>query len=403
MKNSVLEDKSNIYSCTGCGVCRVACPHSSITIELSVDGFYEPVIDENTCTDCGLCKRSCYMFDQNILKIIEEDCLVYSAANKDAGVLKSSTSGGVSSELMKECLNQGFKVLGVAYDYNEDIAVTKIVSIKEEIEQFKGSKYFQSFTSDAFAEALEDKSGQKYAVFGTPCQIYGVSKYAEFIKHRERFLLIDIFCHGCPSMNLWKKYLKYSENKFGVSNFTKVEFRSKAYGWHEFSTTFYKDDRQYKSSKFSDPFYSIFFDKNALNEACYNCKVRSTLAYTDIRLGDFWGYQYDNDISGVSAVMVSTDRGKSLFESVSDRFRIVEHNFLETIYAQSYGKNHDLNEPVRSKTLKLLSSSQSLEEIIRAYKKSYSLNKKIEIKIKNIIKLLPQKLYLRIKKLSHKI
>jgi len=97
-------------------------------------------------------------------------------SNKNSDELKTATSGAVSAELMKECIKQGYKVLGVAYDYSKNIAITKIISSIKDIEQFKGSKYFQSFTLDAFYEALRDKSEQKYAVFGTPCQIYAISK-----------------------------------------------------------------------------------------------------------------------------------------------------------------------------------------------------------------------------------
>ena len=53
----------------------------------------------------------------------------------------------------------------------------------------------------------------------------------------------------------------------------------------------------------------MFFKKNALNEACYACKLRSTIAYTDIRIGDFWGKEYSQNIEGVSAVVINTDKG----------------------------------------------------------------------------------------------
>lgn len=44
-----------------------------------------------------------------------------------------------------------------------------------------------------------------------------------------------------------------------------------------------------QAKKSKDPFYDIFFGMDMMNDACYNCNSRSTMAYGDIRLGDYWG------------------------------------------------------------------------------------------------------------------
>lgn len=112
-------------------------------IELSSDGFYEPVVDDLLCVDCGLCQKTCYKFDETLEKTDEEKLVTYSASNKNKSELKPSTSGGESIELMKACIVNGYKVLGVSYEYDKNIALTKIASSIDELEQFKGSKYFQ--------------------------------------------------------------------------------------------------------------------------------------------------------------------------------------------------------------------------------------------------------------------
>ena len=403
MKNNVLTDSSNIHHCTGCSVCAVSCPCKAITIALTNDGFYEPCIDEEVCTDCGLCKESCYKFDKNVLYKNEETSVAYSAMHKNSYELKSSTSGGVSAELMRECLNQGYKILGVAYDYDKNIAVTKVASSIEEVEQFKGSKYFQSYTLDAFYEAINDSSNQKYAIFGTPCQIYALSNYIDSHKDKDKFLFIDIFCHGCPSMNLWTKYLEFNKKKSAVSRFDKIEFRNKTHGWHEFGTTFHSGKTKYESPKINDLFYSIFFDKSALSRACYDCEMRSSVAYADIRLGDFWGHQYDTNITGVSAVVLCTEKGTELFEKISHNFTIKKHAFPEIIQAQSYGKKHSLENEKRKFVLELLQSDLLITEIFKKIKKTYSLNKRIKTLTKNTIKRLPPYIYFRVKKVMHNI
>lgn len=165
-------------------------------------------------------------------------------------------------------------------------------------------------------------------MFATPCHIYSVSKYIDLHKLSDKVLFVDIFCHGYPSLNLWKKYLEYSKKIFSIREIDKINFRSKPYGWHEFNITFIAGDTSYHSPRKKDPFHEMFFKKNALNEACYACKLRSTIAYTDIRIGDFWGKEYSQNIEGVSAVVINTDKGKVLFASVKDRFEIKIIAFL---------------------------------------------------------------------------
>lgn len=401
MKKNILMPSLEGQKCTGCSICEAVCPTKAISIELTKYGFYEPIVNDELCIDCGICTKSCYKYDSNVLPS-EVDYSCYSAINKDKEELKTSTSGGVSIELMKECIRQGYKVVGVAYDYDRDIAITKITGEIKNLEQFKGSKYFQSYTVDAFQQIVEDKSNQKYAVFGTPCQIYALYKYAELRKEQERFLFVDLFCHGCPSMNLWKKYLKYSKEKFNVSDFDKIEFRSKNHGWHEFGFKFIKDNKVFNNKKINDPFYELFFDMNTHNKACYDCKMRSSLAYTDIRMGDFWGYQYDDNATGVSAIIITSKIGKEIFGNIKNNLQVIEHKFDETILAQSYGKPHLCNERRRKIALDLLKSDKDMNEIVKCYRSEYSLKKKAKIISKNIIKSLPQGMYFKIKQIIHK-
>lgn len=402
MKNNILMSCLKSRDCTGCSICETICPTKAIKIELTKDGFYEPNINDELCIDCSLCMEVCYKFDNSILESNKNNYLSYSAINRDDKDLKSSTSGGVSIELMKECIIQGYKVVGVEYDYDKNIAVTKVTSEIKNLEKFKGSKYFQSYTVDAFEQMVEDKTDQKYAVFGTPCQIYSLYKYVELRKRRDKFLFVDLFCHGCPSMNLWIKYIQYSKEKFKTYNFDKIEFRSKNHGWHEYGFKFEKDKNTYNSKKINDPFYELFFDMNTLNKACYKCKVRSSIAYTDIRLGDFWGYQYDDNNKGVSAVVIASNRGDKIFNNIKEKFIIKQHSFNETVRAQSYGKEHYCNENIRRETLDLLNSNLNMEEIIKIYRSRYSINKKLKKASKNIMKCLPQGVYFKVKKIIHK-
>ncbi len=396
MKNNITLPNS-IHNCTGCGICSVVCAQNAITIEESKNGFYRPVLDENKCTGCSLCTTICYKFDDVFCPKEQENFECYSAVNKDENELYSASSGGVSIELMRECLTRGYYVVGVAYDAKIERAVTKIAKTSEELEQFKGSKYFQSFTVDAFNLIAQDKSDQKYAIFGTPCQIFGVSKMAQLQKKRDKYIFVDFFCHGCPSLKVWDKYLDYTKKKHRIAKLEQIVFRSKTNGWHEFTFDFFANSKKITSSKYNDPFYELFFGKDAMNEACFDCISRSTVAKTDIRIGDFWGKRFNEDTKGVSAVVIASEIGKDLFASVASKFYLERVEFEEIIGAQSYGKVHRYNPNRRERLLALLSGTNDINAIVKQYRKMLPIRVNVKRMLKTVIKHLPFSLYLKIK------
>lgn len=386
--------------CTGCAVCAAVCPQQAISIVLTDDGFYEPTVDDTKCADCGECEAICNRCAPATADGIE-NYVALSAKHRDRRVLRGSSSGGVSGELMRACLTAGYRVVGVAYDGSEARAVARIASSEDDLAQFSGSKYFQSLNMPAYEQVLNDRSGQRYAVFGTPCQVYGLAKAAERSGTRDKLILVDVFCHGCPSMNLWTRYLEYAKRKTGCSDFDQIEFRSKTYGWHEYAFVFTRAGEMHRSARIGDPFYALFFDKNVFNMACYDCGARSTLAFTDIRLGDFWGHQYDTDTEGVSSVILATERGRQLFARAEGSFELQSHTFGDAIRAQSYGRRHPLDAVARMRQLAELSSDAPLSTIARDEHRRHSIQWKIRSLLKDALRLLPRRLYVRLRKLVH--
>ena len=59
MSNIGLEGR---YSCTGCGSCKIICPHNAIEMKISSEGFLKPIIDNEKCTNCSLCTKVCYKY-----------------------------------------------------------------------------------------------------------------------------------------------------------------------------------------------------------------------------------------------------------------------------------------------------------------------------------------------------
>lgn len=383
-----ITDKSALRACTSCQMCGAVCTHEAIEIRLNEDGFYRPYVDENKCTECGLCTKVCYKFDNDI-RISSEEQLdrmeVYAAqANEDA-LLSKVTSGGVADLLAKELISQGYICIGVTYNDDHHRAEHITASAKKETDAFRGSKYIQSYSLDAFKTLVKTVRTTKYAVFGLPCHIYAVHQFLTIRTLRNNCVLVDLFCHGCPSMFAWSKYEQKIKQQLNQKKFDEVQFRSKVYDWGNFYVAIIVNDvKVFVSNPKQDEFYSLFFSNHVLNDSCVDCSLRSTMEYTDIRLGDFWGKKYLSDKKGVSAVAIATGSGHKLFDSVAGQLKTNNHNMAEVIVYQSYAKCYAVNKEVRSKMLaSLADNSIPVSKSVDIY----CANQGVRDKIKRMVKI----------------
>lgn len=389
-----ITEKSAIRECTSCQLCAAVCPKEAIEIVLDKNGFYKPIIDENVCIDCGICTKVCYKFDNNIKMSSAEDLdkkTLYSAWTKDDVLIKETTSGGIADLLACQFIAEGYKVVGVTYSDTKVRAEHSIASRVEETIPFRGSKYIQSYTLDAMKTVVKQCRNEKYAVFGTPCQIYALCKLAEMRKVREHFIFVDLYCHGCPSLFVWTKYQKYIKDKLAIKRFDKVQFRSKVKGWGTFYVVVVVDGKPvFISNPKEDGFYELFFSDQVLNDSCKNCKLRSTLEYTDIRLGDFWGKKYLKNHRGVSAVSLVTEQGMKYFEQIKEDIGYEKCNYAEFLPYQSYGKEYSPS-PLARKAIfdSLNDNNQSIKDAVDIYRKHQSIKGKVKRRVKGILYYLP--------------
>ncbi len=388
----------NDEKCTSCQVCAAVCPTNAISIYLNENGFYRPSVNSEKCISCGKCRRVCYKFDNSVS--MSDECKAVYACKGETDILSDVTSGGVAYLLAKQAVSEGYKVVGVTYDKERNIAVSEITDI--DVERFKGSKYIQSYTVDVFRKILSEKTDTRYMIFGLPCHIYALRKVINGSMYENNFVFVDLFCHGCPSMLLWEKTLKKAEDVLGTDEFKKVEFRSKKKGWHEFCVNFETNEKKVFISDEFGAFYRLFFSNLILNNVCEDCKLRSTLAYTDIRLGDFWGWQYDEDITGVSAVTAVSDVGYEWLQKLPKNIFITEHSMSDVIRCQSYGEVYEVDKQKRRELLELLKSDVDIDEIQKTFEKSLPLKAKIKKYIKKAISFMPGFLRNSIKKGFHR-
>lgn len=338
-----MKNISSVHNCYGCGVCAVVCPKKIIGIRLNEDGFYEPEIDnQDGCSNCGLCLSVC-SYSNDGLSANNSPVKSFAAWSNDDAVRRKCSSGGVGFEIGRNLIDQGYKVVGCRYNVESNRAEHYIASTAEELIQSIGSKYIQSYTVDGFRQI--DRKG-KFLITGTPCQIDSFRRYLQKYKCEDNFVLLDFFCHGVPSMLLWKKYVEYAENKVG--KLTYVSWRNKFTGWHD-SWAMSIDGEKYGdpvnwhdsynllikekkgcfNSRLSqgDMFYKMFLSDACLGKACYEkCKFKYEKSAADIRIGDFWGKTYQDNERGVSALASFTTKGCHILESMT-RLSLIEHPF----------------------------------------------------------------------------
>ena len=390
-----INDNSSKRQCTSCQMCAAVCPKSAISIDLDVDGFYRPMVNVELCVDCSLCTKVCYKYEEQIEPFGEDKLAgtkLYGASAKDSEIVKRTTSGGIADVLAHKLIREGYKCIGVVYDSDKSIAVDRIATSEEELDGFRGSKYIQSYTYAAFKEMVVNCKDEKYAVFGTPCHIYALDKYLRQRNVRERHVLIDLYCHGCPSMNIWKKYVKDVKNKISSEKIDNAIFRSKIKGWGSFYVVVVVVDGKpvFHSDNKHNEFFELFFSDQVLNEACNDCVLRGTLAYTDIRLGDFWGKQYVMNSKGVSAVSLVTSKAINLFEKIKGDLIFKEERYNDFLPWQSWGKCHYPKQELRSKLLaQLRDDSVSIQDCLETIHRQQSVKRKLIRYGKNIVSLLP--------------
>lgn len=309
--------------CTGCHACYAVCSKKAITMTEDSEGFLYPIIDESRCVKCGACKHIC-----PILKEYKGNPgpKAYACINKNDGVRRESSSGGVFSLLANSVIKQNGIVFGAAFD-EEFLVSHESAEDENSLGKMRGSKYVQSKISDAYTEVEKNLEAGRTVLFtGTPCQVGGLKAYLG--KEYNNLVTQDIICHGVPSPTVWKKYVKHREEK-ASSKVEKVSFRNKSTGWKTFSVEFKFENGEHYQRLFSeDAFMQGFLSNLCLRPSCYNCHFKSKERVSDITLADFWGIEkecadmYDN--KGTSLVLVNSEKGKKLFEKIEDELILKE-------------------------------------------------------------------------------
>lgn len=328
-----IKDKKD---CCGCSACVQKCPKQCISLKEDNEGFIYPEVNKLRCIDCGLCEKVCPILHPGEPR---KPIKVYAAKNKNEEICRQSSSGGIFTLLAEQIIHEGGVVFGARFD--EDWLVKHdYTDTVEGLAAFRGSKYIQSRIEDNYKKAETFlKQGRRVLFSGTPCQIVGLKRFLQ--KEYENLLTVDFVCHGVPSPQIWKQYLKETvvqmcKNSNSTGPISKenahvesISFRDKSLGWKKYSFSLTLSATCSRGTKNTVSLCEVFpkntFMKGFLTDiylrpSCYHCMTRKGKSGSDIILGDFWGIdqidpEYDYKM-GCSLVFLNTQKSVHFCDNV---------------------------------------------------------------------------------------
>ncbi|MCM1140842.1 MAG: Coenzyme F420 hydrogenase/dehydrogenase, beta subunit C-terminal domain [Muribaculum sp.] len=312
--------------CCGCMACLKSCPVDAIYISHdSKDNDYATV-DLNKCIGCNKCEKVCPVINPVLFHQPQD---IYAAISTNESVILHSSSGGAAYLIASKFIDTGGVVYGCKSSSLTNIEHVRIEE-KSAVNNLFGSKYVKSDITLALPLILEDlKKGKPVLFIGTPCQVAAVIK---FTGHHDNLYTIDLVCHGEPSIGFLKRYAhevlgaKYNEDiivKFRQKN-PKIQF-----GTWFFDTS---NGKPIKSQPFpKSPYMAAFFAGLNYRENCHYCKYAKPERVADMTLGDFWGLKSTklDEQNGVSLIICSTKKGRSLFEMIKSMIILERHTIEE--------------------------------------------------------------------------
>ena len=286
----------------------------------------------------------------------------YAAYSTEDSIRLRSSSGGFFSLCSEYVLQRGGVIYGVAM--SEDCYVAEYIRVDNanDLKKLCGSKYLQANLGRTFQSVKKDLENDLVVLFsGTGCYVNGLETFLS--KKYDNLICIDVVCHGVPSPKLWREYAKFQESKHG--KLEQINFRAKEEGWKKFGM---KENHLYIPRE-KDPFMNMFLDDFCLRPSCYKCRAKK-YRLSDISIADFWGIENVtpemNDGMGTSLIIVRTENGQNLFDSIKEKLNWKEVDYNEAI-RENPAEYRSAIRPLQRDTFFSDLQSRSFNFMIRKY------------------------------------
>lgn len=341
-------------SCTGCMACADKCPKNAIIIKDEYDHL-NAVINETLCIGCNACHQVCQNNNPPELTAVKK---WFQGWSESPEIRAASSSGGAAAAISKCFVENNGAVCSCKFQ--NGVFGFEIVDSVEELQSLCGSKYVKSNPAGAYKKVSQLlKKGKKVLFIGLPCQAAAMKNYVGS-KYSDMLYTADLICHGSPSPEILKMYLK--DSRLSVENASDVKFRNNN------SYKLYLDDQPVTPVGVQDLYTYCFLKGICYTENCYECRYAATDRVSDITLGDSWGsYLPDEEKKkGISLILCQTDKGLELIGNSG--LHLEDVDVERAIAANHQLKHPSVKPPERGK---FLISLQKYGSFNRAFSKTF--------------------------------
>ena len=310
--------------CVSCGLCASVCPRACIELHRK-NGMYQPCIDEKKCIQCGICNRVCpgNQFDYNREYACSSEpdnfwvgnyIKILSMQTQNREILMSATSGGVVTQIVKNLLDSGeydCAFLVNTHDFKQQVR-TKKFEKSDDILQSTKSRYIPVAQNEAMAYALKHRE-KKIIFVGTGCSVHGIlNVIREFSLNRDHYFIIGLFCDRTMHYGIFDFFNQHPKCNGKLSE---LVFRTKESGGWPGNMRLNLCNGQVVDLKASE---RMLVKEYFQLERCLYCLDKLN-QFADLSIGDDYAIS-KNDKYGRSAVMIRSDKGESVIDSMKGCF-----------------------------------------------------------------------------------
>lgn len=297
--------------CCGCELCAQSCPKQIVQMRSDEVGFLYPYIeDDSSCINCRKCINVCPIKSHGREKVEIQKSFGFSLPEE--ADLKRSASGGLATAISRAFVQKGGVVYGVAYTDGFQTIRFLRADTKEEIEQFRGSKYVQAIKGDVYAKVQNDlKEGRDVLYIGLPCEI---SALYHAVRTPEHLYTISLICHGPTTQKVHRDYCESIPNR-GASPISFFSVRYKLKGWKPYYIHVeFSDGAEYNEQWNQSDYGTAFLYLK--RPSCRTCRYKAEDSefglQSDMTIGDFHGVDRNSSQFnpwGVSQGSIQTEKG----------------------------------------------------------------------------------------------